>query len=225
METYKKRIDECTDLESLFLIWKEAHQEEENFYKTFPGENGSVLSREFAMNWTEDGFLSDNTDDIQILFVLKEPNEQNSIDKNCFDNNKGFWIKGNINNFKKAIPRRMYKATGKILGSGISRENWTQKTAVMNLNKRGGYNHTVGEKLLDYVKVYKQFICRQIEIINPKKIVFMLGANDCTRSIIKELNLPNKYSTYYCYHPSYKGKRNSFNDSKFLETIKQLTSP
>ena len=70
METYKKRIDECTDLESLFSIWKEAQSKEENYSLTFPGKG--TLPIEFRNNWTDDGYLSDSRENTDILFILKE---------------------------------------------------------------------------------------------------------------------------------------------------------
>ncbi|MBR2883668.1 MAG: hypothetical protein IKB93_02640 [Clostridia bacterium] len=222
MESYKNRIAECTDLETLFDVWKEAHFKEKDFEKTFPKNNdGKIPSEEFCKNWNDDGYLSDNKDDIDILFILKEPNDQASIEKREFCR-KEFWIKNNINKFRCAIPRRMYKITRKMISEDLTKETWIQKTAVMNLNKRGGYNRTDNVQLLNYIKVYKTFICKQIEIINPKIIVFLCGDNDDTKKIISELNLPDKYSVFYCYHPSYKGKCNSFNDDCFLKTIKNI---
>lgn len=222
MEAYKKRIDECTDLESLFALWQEAQKNEENYELTFPGKG--TLPIEFRNNWTDDGYLSDNKDDIDILFILKEPNEQSTIDKEDEKvfGYKEFWIKNNINNFRCAIPRRMYKATRKLVSEDLTKETWIKKAAVMNLNKRGGYSQTDPTQLLNYVKTYKAFICKEIEIINPKIIVFLCGVNNDTKNIIDELNLSDKYCVFYSYHPSYKGKHNSFKDNCFLESIKSI---
>lgn len=222
METYKKRICECTDLESLFAVWQEAHSEEKDLKNTFPkNHEDENPPEEFCKNWNDDGYLSDNKEDIDILFVLKEPNDQSALyNKEFF--NRGFWIKNNINNFRCAIPRRMYKATKKLISEDLTKETWIRKAAVMNLNKRGGYNRTDPMQLLNYVKTYKAFICKEIEIINPKIIVFLCGVNDDTKNIINELNLPDKYCIFYSYHPSYKGKHNSFKDNCFLESIKSI---
>lgn len=220
MDAYRAQIDECTDLESLFKIWKEAHKNEKNYEYTFPKNNDGIIPpEEFKTSWNDDGFLSENKENIEILFVLKEPNDQKSIDDDYFGE-KGFWLKDNINNFRCAIPRRMFKAAEEKLGKGITRKNWVTKAAVMNLNKRGGYSKTYDpEQISNYVNIYRDFIRKEIEIINPKIIIFLCGNNDNTKSIIENLSIADKYRVYYSYHPSYKGKKNAFNDSRFLETI------
>lgn len=214
METYKKRIDECTDLESLFLIWKEAHQEEKYFDETLPKNKDGEYpedKKKFAKNWTNDGYLSDNTENIEVLFILKESNEQKAIkDKKYFDN-KDFWIKENINSGKN-IPRRMRRVATEWIGNGITEENWTRKAAVMNLNKRGGYRFCNQDQLLNYARIYRDFILRQIKIINPKVIVFMCGA--ANEKIINELK-PDVQKIFYCYHPSYR----RVDDTTYLNNI------
>lgn len=230
METYKKRIDECTDLESLFLIWKEAHQEEKYFDETLPKNKDGEYpedKKKFAKNWTNDGYLSCNTENIDILFILKEPNEENAIEEtkkltkqgfaieNVYSDNKDFWIKNGINT-GKIIPRRIRKAAIELLENETTEENWMQKSAVININKRGGYKFCDPKQLLNYIKIYKQFILKQIEIINPKIIVFMCGNADENGKVIKELNI-DAYKIFYCYHPSYW----RINDDCYIKKLKE----
>ncbi len=212
MESYKKRIDECKDLESLFAVWQEAHRNEKNYELTFPGKG--TLPEEFRNNWTDDGYLSDNKDDIDILFILKEPNEQGSIDKKDEKvfGHKEFWIKNNINNFKSSICRRAYLTAKKIIGNDLTKETWIYKAAIMNLNKRGGYKRTDNRKITNYVKTYKGFITKQIEIINPKIIVFMCGV-DYSKELIDILNV-SKYEVYCAPHPAAWGSDDNYLDKR-----------
>lgn len=46
------------------------------------------------------------------------------------------------------------------------------KIAFMNLNKRGGFGNIQGENFLKYIETYKDYIRREIEIINPDVIVW-----------------------------------------------------
>ncbi|MEE1503763.1 MAG: hypothetical protein UGF89_05930 [Acutalibacteraceae bacterium] len=205
MDSYQKKIEECEDLESLFEIWKEAHLEEKYFKDSFPGNSLPVC---FAKNWTNDGFLSENKKDIEILFILKEPNESKSIEKNDFCC-KEFWIKNNIHK-RISIPRRMFKTARKLFENpDLDQKTWFQQAAVMNLNKRGGYSQCNYKKLKNYVKIYKSFIEKQIEIINPKKIVFLCGNNDETKEIIKILDV-SRYEIYYGPHPAKWGSDENF---------------
>lgn len=208
METYKKRIDKCTDLEALFSVWKEAQSTEENYSLTFPGKG--TLPIEFRNNWTDDGYLSDNRENIDILFILKEPNEQGAIDKEDEKvfGHKEFWIKNNINNFKSSICRRAYSTAKELIGNDLTEETWIYKAAIMNLNKRGGYNHTNNRKITNYVEKYKDFITKQIEIINPKIIVFMCGVK-YSKEIINILDV-SKYEVYCAPHPAAWGSDDNY---------------
>ena len=47
-----------------------------------------------------------------------------------------------------------------------------KKIAFMNLNKRGGFGNIQGENFLKYIETYKDYIRREIEIINPDVIVW-----------------------------------------------------
>lgn len=213
MDSYQKKIEECEDLESLFEIWKETHKNEKNYEYTFPKNQDGIIPPEgFKTSWNDDGYLSENKENIEILFVLKEPNDQTSIENKYFGE-KGFWLKDHIDNFRCAIPRRMFKTAEEKLGKGITRKNWVTGAAVMNLNKRGGYNKTYcPDQISNYVDTYKDFINREIEIINPQKIVFMCGVN-YSKIIIDTLNV-SKYKVYYAPHPAAWGS-----DDNYLKKI------
>lgn len=47
-----------------------------------------------------------------------------------------------------------------------------KKIAFMNLNKHGGFGNIQGENFLKYIETYKDYIRREIEIINPDVIVW-----------------------------------------------------
>ena len=220
MDSYKNMIDKCTDLESLFSIWKKAHLEEKYFEHTFPKDpEGKIPPKEFCKNWNSDGFLSDNRGNIDVLFILKESNDQGAIDNNDFFD-RGFWIKDNINNFSKAICRRTYCIATKKINNELTKENWIEHTAIMNLNKRGGYSSCNKpfqlNQLANYTETYKDFILKEIKIINPRAIVFMCGV-DFSKRIISILDV-SQYEVYCAPHPAYR-----VSDDDYLEKLEKYS--
>ena len=57
----------------------------------------------------------------------------------------------------------------------------------MNINKRGGFAECDKKILYNYYKKYKEnYIWKEIEIINPKVIVFCAGVNEIFEDLKKD---------------------------------------
>ena len=74
--------------------------------------------------------------------------------------------------------------------------------AYMNINKRGGSNRTKASDLRKYAVRYKDYIKREIELIDPDLIVCCSGLvyDIITKNIDFESNQPHLICVY---HPSY----------------------
>lgn len=70
----------------------------------------------------------------------------------------------------------IYKVVAGIEINEMSDSNAAIHYAVMDLNKRGGGAAAKVERIQEYCKYYKEFIKKEIEIINPDVIVW-LGTN------------------------------------------------
>lgn len=71
--------------------------------------------------------------------------------------------------------------------NGSSLPELANKFAVMDINKRGG-KATIdkGKHLVEYTRLYKDFINREIDIIDPD-VVVLVGVNLCRLRIVQEL--------------------------------------
>ena len=189
---------DCKVLNELFKEWKKEQGNEPNdsCEKTFPkNANGQIPNiEEYKSSFCVDGFLSDKFNGV--LFVLKESNTEGNPELN-----DTFWFK----DCQGAKRWKLYRNSmiiylEKCVGKGLK----YQECAYMNLNKRGGYGKCNDEQLTNYVnnEKYKQFILKQIEIINPKHII-CCGSKTVYRlvlSIIKD-TMPS-VEVYDCYHLS-----------------------
>ena len=77
----------------------------------------------------------------------------------------------------------------------------------MNINKQGGTSQTSSKKLNEYAKIYKRFIAKEIDLINPNLIICCSKLvqniyNEHIRSIINNVYYKN-IKTICVYHPSY----------------------
>lgn len=176
-EELKSKINKCKTLDELFKLWKQAHKDEENFFETFPEcpSCGNFPNRRFKESFCKDGVtaLKGNinkhktiTEDVKILFILKE--------SNCGGHkvNNEFWFDEYTlgDSYRDTYSKRLKLALEKVLGK--SNVSYDTKFGYMNLNKRGGYNRTMSTKLEAYTIKYYPFIKRQIEILSPQYIVF-----------------------------------------------------
>ena len=164
-------------LEQLFQLWKEKHSSEDilpkeliNYQKKII--NSLTIPYQFVdkESFTYDGFIFNENKDT-VLYILKESNLGNT--------NKAkdqFWFKSvykleknTVLILKKIELMQEFiieKNKGAIKKSDIS---------FMNLNKRGGFTSTNPKILKNYYLKYQEFIKAEIEIIDPKIIVFCMS--------------------------------------------------
>ena len=236
-EELENKINKCKTLDELFKLWKQAHKDEENFFKTFPKCSccGGVPNENFKESFCKDGITSLNgnvnkdktiTEDVKVLFVLKE--------SNCGGHkvNDEFWFNDCVGNKE----RNDYKER---LEDALKYFNFVNPNAYfgyMNLNKRGGYGSTNSKQLEAYTLEYYTFIKKEIEILSPDYIIFCgcfdafvkacrKKDNQCLHNWNRKNPQKQKYNInknkhayiVNIYHPS---RRNS--DEKFYNSLEIL---
>ena len=200
-------------------------------------KTGKILS--IAQDsFVKDGFISEK-DFNGILFILKEANvlnygagRENAYE--CepyigeqFDFYKKF-IKDeegdNRSNQKEKMGRIAYYIEAEkdnkndfqiIEESNNKYKNSLNKTAFMNLNKRGGTDKTIDKCLKSYIEKYREFIKKQIELINPK-VVICLGTYKYLYSA-KIINDGNKNLFYNIWHTAYPMPRRRDSNGKVIK--------
>ena len=244
LKKLEEEINKCQTLEELFIQWKKAHNNEENFLETFPQCPfcSNTPNEQFKESFCKDGITSlEGKDDnknmldnnkIDVLFVLKE--------SNCggIKANDIFWFNDCVDDKE----REFYK--GRLQRALISLSNVNSKPnfGYINLNKRGGYSTTNDKRLQAYTLKYYPFIKKQIEILSPKYIIFCgcfdtfvnaCKIQDKNNNQLRKWNRKNpiiqkyyyneeKYADIvYIYHPSHRNSDEKFvNSLKVLETLK-----
>ncbi len=191
-----KDIEKCTTLEDLFNKWK---------------------TKEGNEFFCRDGFINKETYEEQVnkvLFIAKESNVSKGTD------NDFFWLQSVANgkSDSKILSRRISIMTNAYYNNfscvNKSLDN-LQKIAYMNINKSGGSSRTNATKLWEYANNHKDYIKKEIEIINPNLIV-------CCGKLVYEIisDILDTKSTnpkiIEVYHPSYF----YISDKKYLEQFK-----
>ncbi|HJJ05459.1 MAG TPA: hypothetical protein OIM45_06410 [Clostridiaceae bacterium] len=204
-------MSKVEELNELFIKWKEEHKNEKL-------NNEDVTERTIPVkeidknSFTYDGFVFDEKDGT-ILYILSESN----VGDNAKEDNDMFWFKGIYkveNNTYHSIPRRIEKMQ-KVLCQKIPQLT-NRDISYMNINKRGGFGECNKQILYNYYKRYKEhYIWKEIEIINPKLIVFCVGAY--SEEIYKDIknNVKCKYMIQMP-HPSCR-----VSDEKYIEEFKE----
>lgn len=193
------RIKDCETLEDLFKLWNDDNHE----------------------YFCRDGFVNEKAFDIKerILFVAKESNVSKGTDKDFF------WLQSvaNGNSDSKVLSRRISIMTNAYFKNEFDDTNKSldnlKKIAYMNINKRGGTNRTNATKLCEYANNHKDYITREIEIIDPKLIVC---CGKLVYEIITDILDPksNNHKIIEVYHPSYF----FISDKKYLERFHNALS-
>lgn len=180
-----ERAKRATTIEELFCLWKRAHAaevEEGNWKKTCQFD-----SEEKARNYfTRDGRLGDAQKG-GVLFICKESNlsRDKDTDKNPSEEEeagvKAFWLKEEVvlNRPSVCDPSQMkivksakthYRNCLEKTLSDLSKKGYPasknlEDCAYMNLNKRGGNSTCNKTVLAAYIKKYKTFLQREIELL------------------------------------------------------------
>lgn len=199
-------------LNELFEKWKKEHEKEvdisdKNNQSTIPSLKVSKDS------FTYDGFVFDEKDNT-VLYMLAESNLDGKL-----KDNETFWLKSvyKVKNNNLKITKRIEKMQEYLCQ--IFTELSMRDISYMNINKRGGFAECNKQILYNYYNRYKENIFKEIEIINPKVIVFCAG-NNAIYEDLKE-NVKCKY-VINMYHPSYQYVSDEKYIEKFSEEINKI---
>ena len=224
-------------LDELFDLWKWAHKCEDNYEETTITEPVTTKDGIFE-GISKDAFIRDGyicekeykSAPKKILFILKEANIQTyrspeQLKNPSEDSQVGFY-KEYINNNEPDNTPRQHEKMGRmahyILYNEDTKDTETirttlNKTAFMNVNKRGGSAKTNNKKFWNYENKYMPFIKRQIEILNPDVIV-MVG-----KTISKAI-IPDDFRCRFIkvYHTAFRYKRGIYTPDGYIkEFIKE----
>lgn len=224
-EECEKKLDNMKDIDELFALWKEAQSYDEYNYS-------SLEKKVHKESFIKDGIVGKNGEwekrKKKVLYILKESNSSDEINESKRDllklgkDEELFWLQRVVYN------QSFLNKKGNLIGARISKlqnyiDNFEPTTeydkttlkniSFMNLNKRGGINHS-DETIASYTKKYKKFINKQIEILAPdlvicgntynliKKYVYNNEVEELTENVFKT-KLNNKYMFFIGVdHPS-----------------------
>ena len=178
------------ELNKLFEEWKIKHSEE-----SYNADTIEVLHVD-KESWCEDGFVFEEKSNT-VLYILNETNLDNGNKANG-----QFWFKENFGQLKHPIINRVQDMQA-ILCAEL--ENLTmQDISYMNINKRGGFDSCNYNTLKKYYYKYKEFIIKEINIIDPNIIVFATGNNgiDIYNDLIADKDKINCKNIIFMSHPS-----------------------
>lgn len=201
-------MNKTEKLNELFVKWKKEQKQEVNSKIYYEGNTIPFLKVD-KNSFTYDGFVF-NEKDNTVLYILEE--------SNLGSNNKEddtFWFKSvyKIENNTLKLTRRIEKMQKYICQNIPELSN--MDISYMNINKRGGFAECDKKILYNYYEKYKKnYIWKEIEIINPKVIVFCAGVNEIFEDL--KNNVKCKY-IINMYHPSYQ----FMSDEKYLAKFKQ----
>jgi hypothetical protein len=193
------------ELKELFEEWKAKQKEESYSADTIEVQH---IDKE---SWCEDGFAFEEKSNT-ILYILSEANLNG---KNKCDGQ--FWFKENYGQISHPIIDRIQNMQA-ILCNEI--ENLTiQDISYMNINKRGGFD-TANENILkNYYERYKEFIIKEINILDPKLIVFATGEKGQAiyNDLINNIEKINCKNIIFMSHPSKRG----ITEAEYLEEFEK----
>ena len=196
----KDKIKACKTLDELVKLWE--------------NEAGHD-------DFCPDGFIDQDTFEKQekkVLFIAKESNVSKGTDKDFF------WLQSVVHgdSVPKILSRRILIMTNALFSNDFDtvkkdRDSYNilEKIAYMNINKCGGSSRTNATKLWDYANNHKDYIKREIELIDPHFIV-------CCGKLVYEIitNILgakiDNCKVIEVYHPSYF----FISDKKYLERFK-----
>lgn len=173
-------LSKAEQLEQLFIEWEYAQENEPDFSwgRTCGGKN--ITKSHFR----RDGIIDEavfSKEKRKVLFISNEANDDEYSAKSNpkpsnIDDYRRYYETGHDDWLGKMRERTsaIYKV---IAGVGINEMSDSDAAihyAVMDLNKRGGGADVAGAvHIQEYCKYYKDFIKKEIEIINPDVIVWL----------------------------------------------------
>lgn len=175
-------------LEQLFKEWEEAQEREspQSLARTMRGNNIT------ASHFRRDGIIDETTfenERVKVLFVSYEANDDEYSAKitpktNTVNDYREYYDSG-IERYRGQMKERTseyYKIFSNTPREDLSNSDAALHYAIMDLNKRGGQKNINDEHVLEYCRVYNEYIKEEIEIIDPDVIVCM-GDKPYTNSI------------------------------------------
>lgn len=157
-------ITKCKTSKELFELWQKAHSEEQG-NNTIPKIDGMPLIAKH--NFIADGCLNPRSETAKYLYILKESNQSKQLDcGNGIHYGALEWRRSGVP-LAKRQNTKMMRLFSELEGIDISQFD----LAVININKRGGYNFCDEDAMKAYGMKYADFIKRQIEIISPSKVI------------------------------------------------------
>lgn len=163
------------ELIDLFNRWKEKQINEPNKTATCPKDMAKDFK--FIQSFIADGCVDYDAyekSSSKVLFILKEPASLRKketylgIDP-IEDQMDSHWYKNSVIEPAGSSNKKYYKKF-KTICDELNVDPLT--TAMMNINKRGGYSSGTDNSILaEYTKYYKDEILEQIRILNPDIIV------------------------------------------------------
>ena len=176
-------------LEQLFEEWEAVQESEtpQSLLKTMRGANIT------PSHFRRDGIIDEPTfenERMKVLFVSYEANDDEYSAKitpktNTVEDYREYYDSG-IERYRgqmKARTSEYYKIISKTPQETLSNSDAVLHYAIMDLNKRGGQKNINDEHVLEYCRIYKEYIKRELEIIDPDVIVCM-GDKPYTNTIL-----------------------------------------
>lgn len=213
----EKEVQKKRSLNKLFELWREAHCIEKDFGDTIPKDDKKIIAYN---SFYKDGIVNNdmyNNSKVKVLFVSNEasiscdrglliPDTAKTIVGDACGNTVGsfrLYAEDNEDEYWSTKMRIKYGEMYRIIiGESIDKENWMDKNreynncfAIMNINKRGGFGSIQKNVFNNYVKRYKEFILKEIELLKPD-IIIWCGENtyENTLRIIYENTLRTIYN-------------------------------
>ena len=173
-------MSKTEQIERLFEEWKAAQEQEsdDSWRLTRGGKN--ITKKHFR----EDGIIDDETfkhEKRKVLFISNEANDdeysaKTNINPSNIDDYRRYYETGYDDWLGKMRERTsaIYKVVAGIAINEMSDSEAAIHYAVMDLNKRGGGADVKGAEHIEaYCRYYKDFIRKEIEIINPDIVIWL----------------------------------------------------
>lgn len=223
-----KEIEKCNKLEGkdgLFELWK-------NVQINIETEKNCLKNTGLFVH---DGYIDEKeymNSKKKILFILKESHtfDTKNVKQNreIIDDYQAEFYRSffKLNRIIDNIPKqkeKMARMAKYILDKEITSDykelcNALKQVAFMNINKMGGIDTTKGKELYIYYEKYKNFILKEINILNPKIIVIMTGdskiADDLDNKINKNKKDKEKTKIIPMIHTATRGRNLSLDENE-----------
>ena len=209
----KTDIKNINNLQELFTEWKKS-QLSDGLYDKLQRYCSNLKQDAFACDGIIDESIYRNCD-FRVLYVMSESNADGYVkgveNQSEWDLNNEFRLFANEGkDWASRLKTKICEMQRIILktetGADVGIRDAAKTIAVMNLNKRGGGKSISGKYLREYFEPYvekhRDFIKREVEIINPDLII-CCGKHPFDLMLKYGLNKEFKDKAIHMWHPSY----------------------